>query len=109
MLFSLFSELLSAFFSVNENIIGIAQMFFPLLPDFAVASPVVKFELVQVFQKLLVKFGLQLLSKSGEQLRRFRAKQPGLPQRVAMLDDCSERRIEFMQRAVNRGFIDSFH
>ncbi len=46
-------------------------MLFPLLPDFAVAAPVFKLKLVQVFQKFLVHFRLQLLREAGKQFCRF--------------------------------------
>jgi len=39
---ALFCKLLFAFFGVNENIVRIADFFFPTLPCFSVAVPVVK-------------------------------------------------------------------
>src|SRR5437588_7316856 len=35
-----------------------SEILFPLFPDSAVAAPVVKLKLVEVFEKLLVDFGL---------------------------------------------------
>jgi hypothetical protein len=55
----LFCKLLFAFFGVDENIIGIAEMFLPALPSFPVLAPIVKLKLVQVLKKFLVEFGLQ--------------------------------------------------
>ena len=54
----LFGKLLSTFFSLNENIVGITEFLFPRLSDFAEAVPVIKLKLVQVFEKVLIDFGL---------------------------------------------------
>jgi hypothetical protein len=56
---------------MNKNVVRISEMLFPLLAGFAVAAPVVKLKLVQVFQKLLVHFRLQLLRETGKQFCRF--------------------------------------
>src|SRR6266571_9181064 len=57
---ALFFELLSAFFGVDENVVRVAEMLLPFLASFSVAAPIVKFDLMQVFEKFLIKFGLQL-------------------------------------------------
>ena len=75
--FALFGKLLFAFFGLNENVVRIADMLFPALPRFAVLVPIVKLKLVQVFEKFLVKFGLQFLSKTGKQFCRFGFEQSG--------------------------------
>ena len=67
----LFCKLFFAFFGLKEHVVRIADFLFPALPDFSVPAPIVKLNLVQVFQKFLVKFGLQFKSKSREQLCRF--------------------------------------
>src|SRR5580765_7485879 len=74
---ALLCELLFAFFGVNENVVRIAEMLFPFLTGFAMTTPIVKLELVQVFEKLLVKFGLQFLGETWEKFSRFRSEQPG--------------------------------
>ena len=53
---ALFSELLSAFFSVDENVVRVAEMLLPFLAGFSVVAPIVKLKLVQVFEKFLIKF-----------------------------------------------------
>lgn len=53
---------------MDKHIVRVSKFFFPRLPDFAIAVPIVQFKLVQVFQKFLVEFGLQFKSKTGEQL-----------------------------------------
>jgi len=68
----LFGKLLFAFFGMNENVVRIAQMLFPFLAGFAVASPIVKLKLVKGFEKFLVKFGLQFSGKTRKQFSGFR-------------------------------------
>jgi hypothetical protein len=47
-----------AFFDLNENIVGIARFLVPRISDLAIAVPIVKLKLVQVFEKVLIDFGL---------------------------------------------------
>jgi hypothetical protein len=68
---ALFGQFFPAFFRMNENVVRISEILFPFLADFAVAAPIVKLKLVQVFKKFLVDFGLQLLRETGEQFCRF--------------------------------------
>jgi hypothetical protein len=63
---ALFRKLLLAFFGMNENVVRIAEMFFPFFAGCAVTSPIVKLKLVKVFEKFLVKFGLQFKGKTRE-------------------------------------------
>src|SRR6476646_1781638 len=72
LLFAFFGKLLFAFFGVNENVIRVAQFFVTRVPDLAIAVPVIKLKLMQVFKKILIDFSLQLLCETGEQLCRFR-------------------------------------
>jgi hypothetical protein len=68
---ALLGKLLFAFFGMNENVVRIAEMLFPFLAGFAEAAPIVKFKLVQLFEKFLVEFGLQFKSKIRKQFCRF--------------------------------------
>src|SRR5205823_10583570 len=45
-----FGQLSSPFFGVDKHIIGVSKFFFPRLPDFAIAAPVVKLGAVQDLQ-----------------------------------------------------------
>ena len=65
---ALFGKLLFSFFGLKQYVVRIAQVLFPALSRFSVTAPVVKLKLVQVFEKFLVKFGLQFKSKTREQL-----------------------------------------
>ncbi len=69
---TLFGKLLFAFFGMDEHIVRVAEFFIPSVSDLAEAVPIVKFKLVQVFKKVLIDFGLQLLGQTGEQFYRFR-------------------------------------
>src|SRR6478752_417127 len=73
----LLCKLFFSFFGLNENIVGVAQFFVPSISDLPEAVPIVKFKLMQVFEKVLIDFGLQLLRETGEQLCRFRFEWPG--------------------------------
>jgi hypothetical protein len=99
--FALFGEFFFAFFSVNENIVRIADFLFPALPCFPVAVPVVKFKLVQVFEKFLVEFCLKLLGETRKKFGRFRFEQSGLLQGLKVLDDSSKGHVEGRQGLVN--------
>jgi hypothetical protein len=68
---SMFGKLLFAFFGVNENVVGIAEMLFVFVSGLSVTSPIVKLKLMQVFEKFLVKFGLQLLGETRKKFGRF--------------------------------------
>lgn len=63
---ALFGKLLSAFFGLDENVVGMVEMFFVFIAGFPVVAPIVEFELVQGFEKLLIKSGLQFKSKTRE-------------------------------------------
>jgi hypothetical protein len=58
-----------------ENVVRIAEIFFPFLAGFAVTSPIVKLKLVQGFEKFLVKFSLQFSGKTRKQFSGFRLEQ----------------------------------
>lgn len=70
-LLALLGEFFSAFFSMNENVIRISEVLFPLLPDFAEAAPVLKFDCFKGLKEFLVAFGLQLLHKTRKELAGF--------------------------------------
>jgi len=70
-LLALSGKLLFSFFGLKQHIVRIAQILFPALSHFSVPAPIVKLKLMQVFKKLLVKFGLQFKSKTGELLCRI--------------------------------------
>jgi hypothetical protein len=56
---------------MNENIVRVAQLLVPRVPDFAKTVQVIGFNDVQDLQHFIVDFGLQLL--------RERLVQPGKP------------------------------
>jgi len=57
-------QLPPALFSLQENVVGIAELLFPPLPDLAEAVPVTAFEIVEGIEQLEVNFRLQLLRVS---------------------------------------------
>jgi hypothetical protein len=60
-----------AFFGMNENVIGISDVLFPLLPDLAESVPVLKLDCLNGFKEFLVAFGLQLLDETGQEFAGF--------------------------------------
>jgi hypothetical protein len=74
---ALFGEFFPALFSMNENVVGVAEMLFVFVSGLSVTPPIVKLKLMQVFEKFLVKFGLQFKSKTREQFRYFRSEKSG--------------------------------
>ena len=70
-LFTLLGQFFSAFFGMNENIIGVSDVLFPLLPDLAEPIPVLKLKRLNAFKEFLVAFGLQLLDETGQEFCCF--------------------------------------
>jgi hypothetical protein len=73
---ALFRKLLFSFFGLKQYVVWIAQVLFPALSYFSVTAPIVKLKLVQVFQKFLVKFSLQLKSKTWNSFAIFDLNNP---------------------------------
>jgi hypothetical protein len=67
----LFGKLFFAFFSVNEHVIWVSEVFFPFLPDFAEAVPILKLDCFKGFKEFLVAFGLQLLDETRQEFAGF--------------------------------------
>jgi hypothetical protein len=74
---ALLRKLLFAFFGLKQHVVRIAQALFPALPCFPVAVPLIKLKVVQVFQKFLVKFGLQFQREARKKFAGFGVEQSG--------------------------------
>ena len=91
---ALLGKLLFAFFGMDENVVRIAEMFFPFLAGFAVTAPIVQLKLLQVFEKLLVEFRLKFLGETRKKFGRFRFEQSGSLKGLKVLDDSSKGQVE---------------
>src|ERR1700740_992215 len=67
----LLGQFLSAFFSVNENVVRITQVFFIFLPCFSVLAPFGKFKIVQPLKEFGIDLSLKLLREAREKFAGF--------------------------------------
>ena len=90
---ALFGEFLPAFFSMDENIVGIAQFLVARVPDFAKPVQVVRFDAVEDVQHFFVDFRLQFLRERLMQPDKFRPEDPDSLQFAAGIHDPRQHNI----------------